>query len=176
MSTGDGLPPLREVVARHGLEPKRALGQNFLYDLNLTGRIARAAGPLEGVTVVEVGPGPGGLTRALLAGSSKQTLLHEGQLLLELGELQLQPRLGVFALEPRILLHPLLQSLVQPCILRLEQRGHLLRRLQVLHLLEAHPTFAVVLHGGPHRKFFLLEGRWRQLPPARQLAPFQEWD
>ncbi|KNY23494.1 16S rRNA (adenine(1518)-N(6)/adenine(1519)-N(6))-dimethyltransferase RsmA [Methylobacterium sp. ARG-1] len=67
MSDGDGLPPLREVVARHGLEPKKALGQNFLYDLNLTGRIARSAGPLEGVTVVEVGPGPGGLTRALLA-------------------------------------------------------------------------------------------------------------
>ena len=65
MSASDGLPPLREVVARHGLEPKKALGQNFLYDLNLTGRIARAAGPLEGVTVVEVGPGPGGLTRAL---------------------------------------------------------------------------------------------------------------
>ncbi|MFC6792572.1 16S rRNA (adenine(1518)-N(6)/adenine(1519)-N(6))-dimethyltransferase RsmA [Methylobacterium komagatae] len=67
MSASDGLPPLREVVARHGLEPKKALGQNFLYDLNLTGRIARSAGPLEGVTVVEVGPGPGGLTRALLA-------------------------------------------------------------------------------------------------------------
>jgi len=63
----DALPPLREVVARHGLDAKKALGQNFLFDLNLTGRIARAAGPLEGVTVVEIGPGPGGLTRALLA-------------------------------------------------------------------------------------------------------------
>ena len=60
------LPPLREVVRRYGLEPKKALGQNFLFDLNLTGRIARAAGPLDGVTVVEIGPGPGGLTRALL--------------------------------------------------------------------------------------------------------------
>ncbi|CAH1661464.1 Ribosomal RNA small subunit methyltransferase A [Hyphomicrobiales bacterium] len=63
----DGLPPLREVVRAHGLMAMKSLGQNFLFDLNLTGRIARAAGPLEGVTVVEVGPGPGGLTRALLA-------------------------------------------------------------------------------------------------------------
>ena len=59
----DGLPPLREVVAAHGLAAKKSLGQNFLFDLNLTGRIARASGPLEGVAVVEVGPGPGGLTR-----------------------------------------------------------------------------------------------------------------
>ena len=63
----DDLPPLREVVAAHGLTAKKTLGQNFIFDLNLTGRIARAAGPLAGVRVIEVGPGPGGLTRALLA-------------------------------------------------------------------------------------------------------------
>lgn len=67
MSVIDDLPPLREVIRAHDLIAKRSLGQNFLLDLNLTARIARAAGPLEGVTIVEIGPGPGGLTRALLA-------------------------------------------------------------------------------------------------------------
>ncbi|WP_158044547.1 16S rRNA (adenine(1518)-N(6)/adenine(1519)-N(6))-dimethyltransferase RsmA [Skermanella pratensis] len=66
MSRIDDLPPLRDVIARFDLGARKALGQNFLLDLNLTGRIARAAGDLAGVTVVEVGPGPGGLTRALL--------------------------------------------------------------------------------------------------------------
>jgi 16S rRNA (adenine1518-N6/adenine1519-N6)-dimethyltransferase len=59
-------PPLREVIARYGLAAKRSLGQHFLLDANLTGRIVRAAGPLHGVHVIEIGPGPGGLTRALL--------------------------------------------------------------------------------------------------------------
>ena len=62
----DGLPPLREIIRRHGLVAKKSLGQNFLLDLNLAGRIARAAGELAGVTVLEIGSGPGGLTRALL--------------------------------------------------------------------------------------------------------------
>jgi 16S rRNA (adenine1518-N6/adenine1519-N6)-dimethyltransferase len=67
MSQIDDLPPLRDVIRRHELSAKKSLGQNFLLDLNLLTRIARAAEPLEGATVVEVGPGPGGLTRALLA-------------------------------------------------------------------------------------------------------------
>jgi dimethyladenosine transferase len=72
MSQIDDLPPLREVVRAHGLMAKKSLGQNFLFDLNLTSRIARSAGPLEGATVIEVGPGPGGLTRAILvAGATK---------------------------------------------------------------------------------------------------------
>ena len=66
-SAKDGLPPLREVIRRHGLIARKSLGQNFLFDLNLTERIARAAEPLAGITVFEVGPGPGGLTRSLLA-------------------------------------------------------------------------------------------------------------
>ncbi|MFN3351497.1 16S rRNA (adenine(1518)-N(6)/adenine(1519)-N(6))-dimethyltransferase RsmA [Pseudorhodoplanes sp.] len=66
MAALDDLPPLRDVIRKHELTAKKSLGQNFLLDLNLTGRIARAAGPLHGVTVIEIGPGPGGLTRALL--------------------------------------------------------------------------------------------------------------
>ena len=61
-----GLPPLRETIAAHGFDARKRLGQHFLLDLNLTRRIARAAAPLSPGTVVEVGPGPGGLTRALL--------------------------------------------------------------------------------------------------------------
>ena len=67
MAAIDGLPPLRDVIQRYGLDARKALGQNFILDLNLTQKIARTAGPLEGITVIEVGPGPGGLTRAILS-------------------------------------------------------------------------------------------------------------
>jgi 16S rRNA (adenine1518-N6/adenine1519-N6)-dimethyltransferase len=77
MTAIDDLPPLRETIRRHGLSARRSLGQNFLLDLNLTARIARAGGPLEGVTVVEIGPGPGGLTRALLARGARQVIAIE---------------------------------------------------------------------------------------------------
>ena len=73
----DGLPPLREVIATHGLAAKKNLGQNFLFDLNLTRRIARAAAPLKGFTIVEIGPGPGGLTRALLAEGAEHVVAIE---------------------------------------------------------------------------------------------------
>lgn len=77
MSQIDKLPPLREVIATHGLRAKKELGQNFLLDLNLTARIARVGGSLEGVRVIEVGPGPGGLTRALLAEGAKEVIAIE---------------------------------------------------------------------------------------------------
>ena len=77
MSAADGLPPLREVIGRHGLRAKRSLGQNFLLDLNLTGRIARAAGAADDVTIVEIGPGPGGLTRALCQEGARRVLAIE---------------------------------------------------------------------------------------------------
>ncbi len=77
MGTIDGLPPLREVIAGHDLAAKKSLGQNFLLDLNLTAKIARMAGDLSGCDVLEVGPGPGGLTRGLLAEGARRVLAVE---------------------------------------------------------------------------------------------------
>ena len=77
MSAIDGLPPLREVIARHELRAKKQLGQNFLLDLNLTAKIARQAGDLSGTDVLEIGPGPGGLTRGLLAEGARHVLAIE---------------------------------------------------------------------------------------------------
>jgi 16S rRNA (adenine1518-N6/adenine1519-N6)-dimethyltransferase len=77
MSAIDDLPPLREVIREHSLSARKSLGQNFLLDLNLTAKIARAAGPLEDSTVIEVGPGPGGLTRALLALGARRVIAVE---------------------------------------------------------------------------------------------------
>jgi len=77
MAQIDTLPPLREVNAAHGLDARKSLGQNFLLDLNLTSRIARTAGALEDFTVLEVGPGPGGLTRALLAAGAGHVIAIE---------------------------------------------------------------------------------------------------
>jgi len=71
------LPPLRDVIARHGLDARKSLGQHFLFDLNLTGRIARAAGDLSVGTVIEIGPGPGGLTRALLDAGARRLIAIE---------------------------------------------------------------------------------------------------
>ncbi|THF52431.1 16S rRNA (adenine(1518)-N(6)/adenine(1519)-N(6))-dimethyltransferase RsmA [Allorhizobium terrae] len=77
MAALDGLPPLRDVIQRHGLDAKKALGQNFLLDLNITQKVARTAGDLTNATVFEVGPGPGGLTRALLALGAKKVIAVE---------------------------------------------------------------------------------------------------
>jgi 16S rRNA (adenine1518-N6/adenine1519-N6)-dimethyltransferase len=77
MSTIDTLPPLREVIDNHQLVAKKQLGQNFLLDLNLTAKIARLAGDLAGSDVLEIGPGPGGLTRGLLAEGARRVLAVE---------------------------------------------------------------------------------------------------
>ena len=83
------MPPLREVIARHGLAARKSLGQHFLLDLNLTGRIARAAGDLGTGTTIEIGPGPGGLTRALLAqGARVIAIERDARCIAALGELE----------------------------------------------------------------------------------------
>ena len=73
----DQLPPLHDVISTHSLNAKKSLGQNFLLDLNLTAKIARLAGDLEGYDVLEVGPGPGGLTRGLLASGARRVIALE---------------------------------------------------------------------------------------------------
>jgi 16S rRNA (adenine1518-N6/adenine1519-N6)-dimethyltransferase len=77
MGTIDSLPPLREVIRAHDLAAKKQLGQNFLLDLNLTAKIARAAGDMAGCDVLEVGPGPGGLTRGLLVSGARRVVAVE---------------------------------------------------------------------------------------------------
>ncbi|HKK86928.1 MAG TPA: 16S rRNA (adenine(1518)-N(6)/adenine(1519)-N(6))-dimethyltransferase RsmA, partial [Roseovarius sp.] len=77
MSAIDSLPPLRQVIADHGLSARKSLGQNFLLDLNLTAKIARQAGDLTGCDVLEIGPGPGGLTRGLLSEGARRVVAIE---------------------------------------------------------------------------------------------------
>ena len=77
MSAIDQLPPLRDVIANHGLSARKSLGQNFLLDLNLTAKIARVAGDLRECDVLEIGPGPGGLTRGLLSEGTRRVLAIE---------------------------------------------------------------------------------------------------
>ena len=113
MTQIDDLPPLRDVIRRHGLSAKKSLGQNFLLDFNLLARIARVAAPLEGATVVEVGPGPGGLTRALLSlGASKVIAIERDE--------RARP-----ALEEIAARHPGKLAVVAGDALRFDSRTHL---------------------------------------------------
>ena len=77
MTAVDDLPPLRDVIREHGLSARKSLGQNFLLDLNITSKIARSAGDLSKSVVIEVGPGPGGLTRALLLNEARHVIAVE---------------------------------------------------------------------------------------------------
>jgi 16S rRNA (adenine1518-N6/adenine1519-N6)-dimethyltransferase len=113
MAQIDDLPPLRDVIRRHGLSAKKSLGQNFLLDLNLTARIARGGGALDGVTVVEIGPGPGGLTRALLAEGAKRVIAIE------------RDQRAVAALEEIAARYPGRLEIVAGDALRVDPRAHL---------------------------------------------------
>jgi 16S rRNA (adenine1518-N6/adenine1519-N6)-dimethyltransferase len=110
--TPDTLPPLREVIRQYGLVARKSLGQNFLFDLNLAARIARAAGPLAGVTVFEVGPGPGGLTRALLSLDAARVIAVE------------RDDRAIAALRDIALLHPGRLEIVAADALTFDPRAH----------------------------------------------------
>jgi 16S rRNA (adenine1518-N6/adenine1519-N6)-dimethyltransferase len=113
MTQIDDLPPLRDVIRRHGLSAKKSLGQNFLLDLNLTARIARVAEPLDGATVVEVGPGPGGLTRALLALGAGKVIAVE------------RDERALVALEEITARYPGRLAIVSGDALRMDMRAHI---------------------------------------------------
>jgi len=112
-SAPDGLPPLREVIRRHDLIAKKSLGQNFLLDLNLARRIARAAGNLAGVTVLEIGSGPGGLTRALLMEGAKRVIAVE------------RDTRAIAALQEIAAAHPRHLDIVNADALTFDPRSHL---------------------------------------------------
>ena len=120
MGTIDGLPPLREVIAAHGLVAKKQLGQNFLLDLNLTAKIARCAGDLSGADVLEVGPGPGGLTRGLLAEGTRHVVAVEKD-----------PR-AIPALEEIAAAYPGRPTVLQGDALELDMAAHLTPPVKVV--------------------------------------------
>jgi 16S rRNA (adenine1518-N6/adenine1519-N6)-dimethyltransferase len=144
-------PPLREVIARHGLAARRAFGQHFLLDANLTTRIVREAGPLAGRHVVEVGPGPGGLTRALLASEAASVTVVEIDrravaAMLELAGLE--PRLRVIAADalatdvaalvppPRLIVANLPYNIATPLLVRWLRQASAFERLTLTFQLE----------------------------------------
>jgi 16S rRNA (adenine1518-N6/adenine1519-N6)-dimethyltransferase len=144
-------PPLREVIARHGLAARRTLAQHFLLDANLTTRIVREAGPLVGRHVVEVGPGPGGLTRALLASEAASVTVVEidRRAVAAMAELAaLEPRLRVVAADalvtdaaalvppPRLIVANLPYNIATPLLVRWLRQASAFERLTLMFQLE----------------------------------------
>ena len=144
----DALPPLREVIAQHGLAARKGLGQHFLLDLNLTRKIVSAAGDLTDVTVFEIGPGPGGLTRALIGSKAKQIIAIEKdpRCLPALQELQqvagdrlqvrqddaLQVDLTTLASEPRVIIANLPYNVATPLLINWLRQGNAYRSLTLM--------------------------------------------
>ena len=191
------LPPLREVIARHGLDARRSLGQHFLLDGNLTGRIARAAGDLTGRHVIEVGPGPGGLTRALLASPAASVtvievddrsvaIMHElaatagGRLLVIEGDAL---RMDLLALvpAPRQIVANLPYNIASPLLVGWLRQGVAFERLTLMFQQEVADRICAAPGSGAYGRLSVL-AQWvadvdimLRLPPDAFVPPPKVW-
>ena len=191
------LPPLREVIARHGLDARRSLGQHFLLDSNLTARIVRLAGDLSGRHVIEVGPGPGGLTRALLESSAASVVAIEidPRAVAAMQELAADAdgRLHVVAADvmavdlmglvdpPRQIVANLPYNIASPLLVRWLRQAAAFERLTLMFQQEVAERICAAPGGGDYGRLSVL-AQWtcdvvivQRLPPAAFVPPPKVW-
>jgi 16S rRNA (adenine1518-N6/adenine1519-N6)-dimethyltransferase len=191
------LPPLREVIARHGLDARRSLGQHFLLDANLTARIVRLAGELDGRNVIEVGPGPGGLTRALLeSGAASITAIElDPRAVAAIQELAADAdgRLRVIAADaltldlatlvapPRQVVANLPYNIASPLLVRGLRQAAAFERLTLMFQQEVAERICAAPGGGDYGRLSVL-AQWtcdaalvQRIPPAAFVPPPKVW-
>ncbi len=190
------LPPLREVIARHGLDARRALGQHFLLDANLTSRIVRLAGELGGRHVVEIGPGPGGLTRALLESNAASIVAIEvdPRAVVAVEELAAADgRLRVIAADaltldvaalvapPRQVVANLPYNIASPLLVRLLRQADAFERLTLMFQQEVAERICAAPGGRDYGRLSVL-AQWicdaaivQRIPPSAFVPPPKVW-
>jgi 16S rRNA (adenine1518-N6/adenine1519-N6)-dimethyltransferase len=190
-------PPLREVIARHGLDARRSLGQHFLFDANLTARIAREAGDLDGRHVVEVGPGPGGLTRALLAtGAASLTVVeidaravaamqelrqHAGERLRVVADDARGLDLAALVAAPRQIVANLPYNVASPLLVRWLRQAASWERLTLMFQLEVAERICAAPDTPEYGRLSVLvqwccaAGLCLRIPPAAFVPPPKVW-
>jgi 16S rRNA (adenine1518-N6/adenine1519-N6)-dimethyltransferase len=190
-------PPLREVIARHGLDARRSLGQHFLLDANLTARIARLAGVLDGRNVIEIGPGPGGLTRALLeTGAATITTIEldpravaaieelaacaEGRLRVIAAD-ALSLDLAALVAAPRQVVANLPYNIASPLLVRMLRQAAAFERLTLMFQQEVAERICAVPGSGEYGRLSVL-AQWicevalvQRIPPAAFVPPPKVW-
>ncbi|MBS0559706.1 MAG: 16S rRNA (adenine(1518)-N(6)/adenine(1519)-N(6))-dimethyltransferase RsmA [Proteobacteria bacterium] len=187
------LPPLREVIARHGLNARRSLGQHFLLDENLTARIVRAAGPMQGRHAIEVGPGPGGLTRALLRSEAADVTAVEvdARAVAALGELAdasagrlriveadaLRTDLAALVPAPRRIVANLPYNIASPLLVGWLRQAAAYESLTLMFQLEVAERICAAPGGGDYGRLAVL-AQWTcrvalalRIPPAAFVPP-----
>jgi 16S rRNA (adenine1518-N6/adenine1519-N6)-dimethyltransferase len=190
-------PPLREVIARHGLDARRSLGQHFLLDANLTARIVRLAGVLDGRNVIEIGPGPGGLTRALLdSGAAGITAIElDARAVAAIEELAagadgrlrviaadaLSLDLGALVAAPRQVVANLPYNIASPLLVRMLRQADAFERLTLMFQQEVAERICAVPGSGEYGRLSVL-AQWicevalvQRIPPAAFVPPPKVW-